>query len=177
MWEFIFVHDQESRRPENQLWSSFLTLLSSLSWALVRAGASDSADLPLATVCLGVDCISSSESSSSFSLSSSSSACSFSSLRPRDHMKEEKKPTWLFKSSDKHVGMRKWKPSKAWIPAVLWLCWNSTAWQWLWYWPGVCDRDEQRLDEHWTEEGGGGQDVGWRLQKLTPKKKKQKSCN
>ena len=33
-------------------------------------------------------------------------------------------------------------------------------------WPWVCDGDEQRLYKHGAEEGGGGQDVGWGLQKL-----------
>lgn len=75
---------QKSRRPASQLWSSFFTLLSSLTWALVRAGAADSAAWPATDACSGLvplDSISSSESSSSFSLSISSSACLFSSLR------------------------------------------------------------------------------------------------
>lgn len=68
------------RKPALQLWSCFLTLLRSLSWALVREQASEA--------CCGLGLlgsISSSESSSSLSLSIFSSACLFSSLGPRVH--------------------------------------------------------------------------------------------
>lgn len=80
------VHVQEVRMPASQLWSSFFTLLSSLTWAFVRAG-------PVAWLprgCSGLvllESISPSESSSSFSLSISSSPCVFSSLRPRGDTK------------------------------------------------------------------------------------------
>ncbi len=87
MWVSVFVRGQESRRPASQLWSSFFTLLSSLTWALVSGGAADSAAWPAADVApcsslVLLDSISSSESSSSFSLSISSFAYLFSTLRP-----------------------------------------------------------------------------------------------
>lgn len=90
-WMSVFVHVHESRRPVTQLWSSFLTLLSSLAWAFVKAGAADSAaSTEGASFSLVLDSISSSESSSSFSLSISSSACLFSSLRLWEKGEEEK---------------------------------------------------------------------------------------
>lgn len=100
VWVFVHSDDHESRRPASQLWSSFFTLLSSLTWALVIAGAADSAASPppTAACCSGLvrlDSISSSESSSSFSLSISSSACLLSSLRPWDPVKKKKELTWL----------------------------------------------------------------------------------
>lgn len=123
----VFVHDQESRRPENQLWSSFFTLLSSLTWAFVRGAAAGSVAWLPTGACSGrkvLVSISSSESSSSFSLSISSSACWFSPLGPWALMRKNQKGNMtlhIFRDkqepplSECEVA----KPQVAWIPAAL----------------------------------------------------------
>lgn len=87
----VFMHNQESRRPANQLWSSFFTLLNSLIWPLDRGAADSVAGPPTGSGSARkmLDSISPSESSS-FSLSSSSSACLFSSLGHENTMKKTK---------------------------------------------------------------------------------------